>query len=234
MMKKIVLIGLSLFSVLAIAQSNEAFVQNNNTALNAASTGDLRAQGSSALFVNPAREVEGSVYLFEDWDNTAIIHMKDNQRFLLRNINLNLQRYTFESQISKDSLFTFNFNNIDKFEINKKAYRNYYWDDDNKVYEVIYDGKDFQVLKGFKLEFLEGSANPMLNRARDRYIKKENYFIRQDGRIRYFRLSKGKIMKLLKDRPDISDDVIEYAKRNRLSFKKEEDVRKILEYSDAI
>ena len=233
-MKKIMVIAALLICSSIIGQTNEGFVQNNPTALAAAGNNNVRSQGQASLFINPAREIDGSIHLFDNWENTAIIHTNDAQRFMLRNINLNLKRNTFESKISKDSLFTFNFNNIEKFVINNKVYKNYYWDDDNKVYQVIYDGDDFQILKGYKLEFVEGSANPMLNRARDKYIQKEYYYLREEGRIKYFNLKKGRILKLLKGQEDKARKAEAYAKNNRLSFKRELDVQKILEYSDNI
>ncbi|MBT8268335.1 MAG: hypothetical protein KJN59_03855, partial [Bacteroidia bacterium] len=158
----------------------------------------------------------------------------DNQQYLMKNINLNLQRHTFESKIAQDTLFTFNFNNIDKFVVNNKVYRNYYWDDDNRVYEVIYDGKDYQVIKGFKLEIIEGSANPMLNRRSDKYAKKEAYYIRKEGKIKPFRLSKGRIMKLFKSDEEKSKELLQFVRENKLSFKKEYDIRRLLEFSDSI
>ena len=96
--------------------------------------------GSSMMFFNPPREVDGTEYLFDDWKNYAIIHTEDNQRFSLKNINLNIKQNVFVSKIDEDSLFTFNFNNIKKVEINGKNYKNYYWDDDIRVYEIIYEG----------------------------------------------------------------------------------------------
>ncbi|MBT8259090.1 MAG: hypothetical protein KJO49_11495 [Bacteroidia bacterium] len=216
------------------AQTNDAFVQNNATALNVAAQGNIRSQGSSAYFVNPPREIEGSVHLFDNWNNRAVIYTVDNQQYLMKNINLNLQRHTFESKIAQDTLFTFNFNNIDKFVVNNKVYRNYYWDDDNRVYEVIYDGKDYQVIKGFKLEIIEGSANPMLNRRSDKYAKKEAYYIRKEGKIKPFRLSKGRIMKLFKSDEEKSKELLQFVRENKLSFKKEYDIRRLLEFSDSI
>lgn len=234
-MMKYIFLSLTLcFTLSVFSQSNEGFVQNNATAMNAAAQNNMRAQGSATLFVNPAREIDGTVHLFDSWNNTAVIHTKDQQKFLLKNINLNVERHTFESKISEDSLFTFNFNNIDKFVVNNKVYRNYYWDDDNKVYQVIYDGADFQVLKGFKLEIIEGSANPMLNRKNDKFVTKEAYFIRKKGKIKPFRLSKGKVMKLFKDDEEKANELMNYVKENNLSFKKEYDIQRMLEYSESI
>ncbi|MBT8268784.1 MAG: hypothetical protein KJN59_06120, partial [Bacteroidia bacterium] len=117
MMKHLIFFLALFISVGLEAQTNDAFVQNNATALNVAAQGNIRSQGSSAYFVNPPREIEGSVHLFDNWNNRAVIYTVDNQQYLMKNINLNLQRHTFESKIAQDTLFTFNFNNIDKFVV---------------------------------------------------------------------------------------------------------------------
>lgn len=221
--------SLALLAVLAVnAQENLGITQNTSEALAAGSTA-LSSHGASSYFYNQAREVDGKVHLFEDWENSAVIHTNDNQRLMVRNINLNLKRNAFEAKISKDSLFSFNFNNIEKFVVNNKIYKNYYWDNDNKVYEVIFENGDFQLLKGFKVVYIEGSANPMLNRARDKYIRREFFYLRQNEEIKPFRLKKNKILRLLDSDQVNSDKVAMYAKDNKLSFKRPYDVQKILE-----
>jgi hypothetical protein len=186
--------------------------------------------GSSMMFFNPPREVDGTEYLFDDWKNYAIIYTEDNQRFALKNINLNIKQNAFVSKIDDDSLFTFNFNNIKKVEINGKNYKNYYWNDDNRVYEIIYEGKDFSIIKGFKIVEVTGSANPMLSRTRDRLVRKWFYYIKNDKGINHFKLTKSRIFKALKISEAEKSKVVDYAKRNKLSFRNEDELKKILEF----
>ncbi|MEZ4795817.1 MAG: hypothetical protein R2785_01495 [Flavobacteriaceae bacterium] len=186
--------------------------------------------GGTMTFFNPPRKVDGTEYLFDEWTNFAVIYTEDNQRFALRNINLNIKQNAFVSKVEGDSLFTFSFNNIEKVQINGKTYKNYYWNDDNRVYEIIYEGKDFSIIKGFKIVEVVGSANPMLNRSRDRLIRKWFYYIKDDKGIHYFKLTKGKVLKAL-NLPEFEESkLLAYAKQNNLSFKDEDDLRKILEF----
>lgn len=231
-MKRLMLVAAILSITFVTAQNAKSDVSSSGGAasLQNAANSDARF-GSATVFYNPKRRTEGTFYLYDNWENFAVIHTNDDQRFSLKNINLNLKRNAFESKVSGDSIFTFNFNNIKKFVVNGKEFRNYYWNDDNRVYEVIYDGDDLQLLKGFDVVLVEGSANPMLNRANDRYIRKEYYFVREKGKIRKFKLKKKKILKLVGGNEAKADEILDYAKENRLSFSKENDVRKILEYS---
>lgn len=220
---------------IAVAQNSEstttAVTNNSSETMLSASNGMKSSYGASAYFVNPARAVDGTVYLFEDWNNTGVIHATTNQRYSLRNINLNIERNSFESKVGRDSLFSFNFNNIEKFIINGRTFKNYYWNDDNRVYEIIYEGKDWSLIKGFKIVEVTGSANPMLNRTRDRMIRKTFYYLKDDKGIRSFILKKNRVLKLLSNSDKaITSKIENYAKANKLSFKKENDLRKILEF----
>lgn len=222
--------SLSLGAVIAQQDiSNQNVVNNASATITQASNPGQSSYGASAYFVNPARAVDGTVYLFEDWNNAGVIYANTNERFALSNINLNIERNSFESKVGKDSLFSFNFNNIEKFVINGRTFKNYYWEDDNRVYEIIYENKDWSIIKGFKIVEVTGSANPMLNRSRDRMVRKKFYYIKDEKGIRYFKLKKSKILKLV-DEKEVAR-VQNYAKTNKLSYKKEEDVRKILDFS---
>ena len=212
---------------------NQEFDVNVNNSTQTVSNGlsGISSHGASFYFTNPKRRVDGTFYLFENWRNNATIYINNAQNFTLKNINLNLKRNTFETKVAADSLFTFNFNNIEKFVINNKVYKNYYYDEDNRVCEVIFEAENFSILKGFKVELIEGSANPMVNRTADKYVRKHYYFLKSENTVKPFKLRKSRILKLID--ANNTSQVLEYIDRNNLSFKKEIDVRKILEFNNA-
>ncbi len=228
-MKSILTLAIVLFVGVLTAQNEGVTNNTQGTIFNAASASN--SYGASTHFTNPKRVVEGSVHLFKKWNNNAVIITNDNQRFTIKNINLNIERNTFESKISEDSLFTFNFNNIDKFIINNKVFKNYYYDDDNRVYELIYQSDEFNIMKGHKVQLIEGSANPMVNRKFDRNIQKSSYYIMKEGKIKPFKLKKKKILRLVDGDVERAQKIEQYVKENRLSYKKEYDVRRALEYT---
>jgi len=231
-MKKLFSLLTFLITIIAFAQDNNLGTTNNlNDNLFNASSSIRSSYGASMRFINPKRKVEGSVHLFKNWNNYAIIKTTDKQKFILRNINLNLERNTFESKVGQDSIFSFNFNNIDKFVVNNMVFKNYYWNDDNRVYQIIFEDKNISILKSYTLKLIEGSANPMVNRKTDRYIQKERYYIREDNKIKQFKFTKKRILKLFGGDENKVLEVQKYAKGNKLSFKKENDVQKILKYS---
>lgn len=231
-MKKILLI-LTVFTIYNVnAQASAGGGDLGNSGLAQNMTGNAAYGGGFVVRNNARQIVDGTYYLFDEWRNTGVIITSDDQKFLLKNINLNLKTNAFESKIDDESVYIFNFNNVDKFVINNKVYKNYYWDDDSRVYQVLFDSDKFQLLKGYKVVLIEGSANPMLSRKNDRYIRKDYYFLRENGEIKRFKLKKGKILKVAAGDDSAKKRTIEeYARENKLSFTNDVEVQKILEFA---
>ena len=225
-MKKILLIIAVVFTANAFAQ---ATIGGSGASVNLASQENLRTMGFAFKQGDALRNTEGSYYLFDNWENNCTVVMSDQQKLRIKNINLNLERHTFEAKIKGDSLFTFNFNNIDRFVINGRTFKNFYWNDDNQVYEVIYESEEFQLLKGYRVLFVPASHDPMVKRPFDKYTRKETYFLRRENEIAPFKLKKSKVLKLF-EKNEV-DQIEAYASQQDLSFNDEEDVQKLFQYS---
>ena len=171
-----------IFTLIVLA-SNVIIAQTNlGTDFNALGSNASSDFGTSFFYNQPNKFIIGSAYLFEEWNNNAEIQTLTGERFLVRNINLNISRNAFEAKINdNDSIFSFTFNNIKQIIINGKSYKNYYYNEDNRVYELIYSGRNFTLLKGFDVKLVTGSGNPMVNRSNDKYVKKESYFLRSNS-----------------------------------------------------
>jgi hypothetical protein len=218
-----------------------SFSQNNTVSAGSQASDNLNrgndlSYGSSMTFYNPKRFTEGTYHLFENWNNTATIYTLSDEKLLVKRINLNLKRNSFEAKMNdSDSIFSFTFNNIKKIVINNKIYKNFYYDNDNRVYEMLFDSDKFKFMKGFKVKVISGSANPMVNRPNDKYVRGEEYFLMIDGSISPVKKLKKKfIYKLLKLNNLNSSMLDNHIELNGLSLKKELDIVKLLDYFNSI
>jgi len=234
-MKKTVLLAFSLIATLAVAQPTNGVDANNTTETNTLQSlaGNVN-QGSAitgaATFYNPKFDKEGSVYLFDDWDNDAMVFAKNNAgAFRAYNINFNVQRSMFETK-KNDSIKSYNFANIEKITLKGREFKSYYFEplERQKVFEVIYEGDDFSILKGYKTDILQGNPNPMLGRMRDKIIQREKYYIDTEESLKEFKFKKSNILKALGT--EKAELAREYAKKYKMSFRNEKDLKKILNY----
>ena len=220
--------------VIAFLFSNFVFSQTNSqTDFRSALTGETTNFGTSFFYNQPSKVILGSAYLFDEWNNDGEIQTITGERFLVRNINLNISRNAFEAKINdNDSIFSFTFNNIKKIIINGKSYKNYFYNEDNRVYELIYSGNNFSILKGFSVKLVTGSGNPMVNRSNDKYVKKESYFIRSSDTktIESFKLSKRSLNKLFENSSMDMSRILAFIDSNNLSYKDENNVIRMLEF----
>ena len=220
----------NILTVLCLLLSGSVYTQTNFNA--GLSMGGNDTNFGSSFFYNTRNIVLGSVYLFDEWDNSAEIHTLSSEKFLVRNINLNINRNAFEAKLTdSDSIFSFNFNNIKQVVINDKIYKNYFYNDDNRVYEIIYETEKFSIMKGFSVKLVKGHYNPMVRISNDKYSKFSSYFIKLNNSIKTFKLRKKSVINLLSaDKNSISRLEI-YVNAKRLSYKKEKDVIQILDYA---
>ena len=220
----------NILSLLSLLLSVSVYTQTN---FNAGLTmGGNDYNYGSTFFYNTRNVIIGSVYLFDEWNNKAEIHTLSDERFLVRNINLNINRNAFEAKLTdSDSIFSFNFNNIKHIIINDKTYKNYYYNDDNRVYEIIYESNKFSIMKGFSIKLVSSSGNPMVNRANDKYAKFSSYFIMQNNSIKPFKLRKKSVYKLFNGDKNVISRLESYVLNKKLSYKKEDDIAQILDYA---
>jgi len=219
----------NILAVLCLLLSGSVYTQTNFNA--GLSMGGNDTNFGSSFFYNTRNIVLGSVYLFDEWNNSAEIHTLSNEKFLVRNINLNINRNAFEAKLTdSDSIFSFNFNNIRHIVINDKIYKNYYYNDDNRVYEIIYQSNKFSIMKGFSIKVVSSSGNPMVNRSNDKYARFSSYFIKRNNSIKPFKLRKRSIYNLLDNDKNVISRLESYISNKNLSYKREKDVVQILDY----
>lgn len=229
-MKNVILIVMTLL-VSSLYGQREG-VDNNNNVLGAiASFGPDGANvGGSSVIFNPPKPIDGSVYVFKTWDNNAIIQTTNDMTLRLRNnINFNARRNVFESRIGKDSVFTFDFTNIEKMVVNNKTYQNIFSPIEGgyRLVEVVVDTEDFTIYKDYSVDIKEASPNPMLVQKNDKYLMRDSFYVKKGKSFKKFKLKKSNFLKLAGKKSDLLEA---FAKKNNLDFKDYADLEKIASY----
>lgn len=216
-----------------VSGQNEGVNPNNNVLIGLTNLGANRAAfGSSSIIRNPKRPIDGTVYLYENWSNNATVSSEET-KVRLDNLNFNAQRNAFQSKIGRDSVFTFNFRNLNKVVVKNKTFKNVYSPvhQKSRVFEVVTETKDFAIYKDYRIEIKEGNPNPQRGAPNDKYLLRFDYYVSQGENFDKISLKKSKILKLMGDK---ADKVESYIKSNKLKVKKSKDFTKIIEYYNSL
>lgn len=199
---------------------------------------DVIGNEVSGLWVakkNPNTNIKGSYLLFEDAKNYGIISTKVGRRFKVPNLNYNVKQDQIEAKISNDSVFIFDSAKIEKVEINNKVFKRY---EDlglsiNGYFEIVAASKEMNLLKKYSVFVKEGIVNPLTlqKQSPDIYVIKTKYFLLSHNEINEISLKKGKLLKIFEED---SGKMKIYINENNLSIKKDEDLKLIFNYHNAL
>jgi hypothetical protein len=189
--------------------------------------------GTIGTFFNKPKDIVGNIYVFENWNNSSKIAV-GNEIYKVRNINLNIKSDRFEAKIGKDSMFAFSTSNIDYIIINNRKFKNFYdfKKGKNRNFELIYEGKNISLLKGYEVGVRYNDPDPlMVKKNVDNYFTTVTYFIKEEENINQIKLKKKNILNLFKSKSSIVD---RFVKENKLSYKKEKDLNKIFIFYESL
>ena len=224
-MKKLVLCVIAILMIVIAASSMKAQV------IKVKDLGQNSTYGRSTRFINPVKIVDGSIYLFNNWNNESVVVSKDGEEFNLSNVNFNLQRNRFVSKISKDSIFVLSMEKINSIKINNKVFKRVETDElGGRVFEVEFEYLDVSILRFHSIKFVGGSVNPMLGRSKDKLIHKKELYLLLGDEIHKFKLNKKSILKNFAPNKSHGNAWIKYYSKNGLSFRSVEDLKTSLKY----
>ena len=185
--------------------------------------------GTAMRFVNPPRTIDGSIYLFNNWKNyPVVVKSKDNKIFTLDNVNFNLRTNRMVTKISQDSIFVLNMKSIETVDIQGKVFKKVDTEIGSRIFEVIYESEKVSLLNFHSVKLVEGSVNPMLSRKTDKLVHKEVYYVLNGQGINELRLKKKSILNSFASNDNEKNSLLKYFLENKLSFKKIDDVKVVL------
>lgn len=239
-MKKLFLL-VGLFSVAFAFSQKSEIISTGTSASNMYSGITFSAGTNNGIWIksHPSKtKVEGSNYLFNNWANMASIYTIDNKGYKIPKVNFNVKFNRFEANLSdgsKDSIFAFNSKTIDKVVIGNQEFVKKVVEGKGSNYflELIQRGDKISLLKSYNATLISGNVNPMTQKklTDDKISINFIYYIDRNGKLEDIKLKKSTVLKLMSDK---NGELKTFINENKLSFKEEDDIKKIFNYYNSI
>lgn len=183
--------------------------------------------------VKPKIEIQGNKFLTKKWDNRATIRTLSGKQITVSNVNYELEEGTFALQGS-ESIFLIDGSKYNEIIFNGTSFKHLYnpLSKQNRYYEVVGGNDDFTLIKDNYLAVREsGANNPGYGQKIEKaYVAKTRYYIMKKDSFKEFVPKKSTVLSLLSN----SDQVATYAKKNKLSYRKSEDLKRIFDYNQGL
>ena len=178
----------------------------------------------------------GSNYLFDSWSNKAEIYDLKGKGYKLINCNFNVASNRIEAMLdnTEDKTFVFNSRDISKIKIGDKYFAKKKIDNNpNYLLEVIQQGDKLALLKSYSAVIVPGNVNPMTQKKinEDKISINSSYYVERDGTLEEIKLKKSTVLKLMSDK---KDKLKSFLSENKLSFKEDNDIKRIFGYYNSI
>jgi len=149
---------------------------------------------------NNSTNITGTTLLFYNWTHSGVIYSNDN-KYLLDGINFDIKNGEFVIQDQEEEQYTFTTSKIDKVVIDDTVYKTVFNSNSGnyELFQVMHDDDGIEILKGFELVVIEASPNPMVNRKLNKVKKREIFYSRYEDQLSKIKMSKRKLLMLLKD-----------------------------------
>lgn len=185
--------------------------------------------------VNETSKVKGSVYLFQNWDNSGSVKAADGKVYNIKHLNYDAKLDQLVAKISSDSIFAFNGGNVKSATINNKNFKRYLDPDfgRNSFYEVVANVGDTELLKRNVIKLQSGAVNPLTHQKQipDAYVLDEKFFANKNGKLVAFKLSKKGVVGLFGPH---EEEIKKYIKDNHLNVKDYNDLKQTLTYGNTL
>jgi len=228
-MKKLAILLLQVLCIIpAFAQVQDD--ANTNIKITRQGFGQYRGIVMPVDFENASLRTEGSGYYFDNWNNQGIVFIKDKGKVKIKNVNINLYDNKLEALFDdKKNVFTFDSENVVKIVIDDKVFRTFEMDKELRILELFYQD-NISIYKDYNVSYSEASPNPMLSRKSNKYIKREKYYLYDDGQLSLLKMTRKSLSKLLESDDMSHESILEFIKANNLSLKEEDDLIRVFDF----
>jgi len=173
-------------------------------------------------FIGELKDIDDNIYVFPTWKNYGVLYV-NKKTYQLNNINFNVETNSFESRLKKDQLFSYGKSSLDSVSINNHLFKKI----GNSFYEVLYEKGGDLFLKKHDVKYVKGEDKRLGGpRGKTKVSLDYKYLIVSKDDFKKIELNKKSIINFF----DEDSKLKSFVKKERLSYKKEKDVIKIIDY----
>ncbi len=175
-------------------------------------------------FIGDLKDNSDNEYAYSNWSNQGVFFV-DGKDYYLSNINFNITTNSFESRLNRNQLFSYKNSSLDSVSINNNLYKKV----SGYFYEVLLSKGNNSFLKKYDVAYQAGILNRL-----DGSVGKSHafvtykYLIKFEDEFTQIEFEKNSILSLVKD--DFHNVLEEFIDKEKLSYRREKDIVKILEY----
>ncbi|QKJ32098.1 hypothetical protein HQ865_20795 [Mucilaginibacter mali] len=184
----------------------------------------------NAIKENTSADVEGSPYLSKDWADGSVTVDKGVYKDLKLKYDLKDDAVIFAGKDNAPMNFS---DPVKRFSLNGRVFANGFPvvgpQGKNAYYEVLSDGKT-KLLKHYVKHIQESKTygSAAVNRE---YVQTETYFVFNDGKMIPAKADRKTLLDIFADKTAQLDA---YAKANKINFKKDTDLGKLVDYYNSL
>lgn len=228
-MKTPLLFILTVFLALPSLAQEESKSSDDSFQTTRVGFGEMSGFNMGPGFINPRTRTEGSAYYFDNWDTEALIYLKEQGRYKVEKVNINLLDHKVEALYDENNVVTLETENLLQVRINNKVFRPLTLDKKLKLLELVFN-KKVSVYKYSSVSFTKSDPNPMINRKTNKYFRNEKYYLYEGGQLTRIKLTTKSFAKRFASGDLSETSIIDYIKTNNLSLKKESDLLQVLNF----
>lgn len=180
--------------------------------------------------------IQGSVMFFPTKSKHKGKVYSGKKVYILNDLNYNVKSDQFQTKLENDSIFIYNNEDLTRVQIEDKNFSVMYnpVEGERQIYEVVQSGNKLSLMKRYSIKVQKASPNPMVNRKTTKITKRWKYYtVDANDQIVEFKGKKKTILEMAKD-SEGKKRLKDFIAANRLSIKKEEDLKKIVRFLNTI
>ena len=176
-----------------------------------------------------------SQMLFSSWSNTATVETH-TQSYTIANVNFDVANATFVQKKEDNRFMGFTMgSSVKRVTINGRSFKSVFSiaDGKTKVYEVIHEDGSYAILKNYEVKVRERKMDSYTGRQEQKITLSSDYYLQKSNNdaVVAFKMNKKSLLKLYAEEGISAESIKNFAKENRLSFKKDQDIKRILRFS---